>query len=504
MTLFRQAKEAIQFRWGRKAKLVAGTCLAVALRESKRSDCLRDIAYLLEEPFSTLSRTFISVTGTLGLTLSRAESVSFIPILQQHFSSLMQDTSNSLPANLIQELSSISLHAVSNTATSLSNLLARIGAQSVIQHPTSSIACAIYMLSLESELRTTIKQLGLLAQVLGARLNVGKGAVMACYKAIQDVLASLADNVPWLDKYEAKNGRAKVARRNIVARATKDIITFYDDSWKKTRKPTFDIICDEGSQFDQQEISADDREECNVPPKKRKLVHKGKQAIQFLLDPVTGPIPKFESSPLETTAVCKPMPPQANGALLSYFLSTNATSRKPTRLQLLAAARGGADEISDDELFEDGELENLMRSEEEMKVIAHMYDWGRESDVPDEETRVSLRPRVSGEPKPAHQDVSLKGRRSRINLDALAKFLNDDDSKEDEPFTGLLDTDLDVSVDDSEASGDEPECDALPRPDNRLSSKTPGEFATDAAVIEDWRPPSPGNDITNEWYEVYD
>ncbi|KAF9452268.1 hypothetical protein P691DRAFT_661264 [Macrolepiota fuliginosa MF-IS2] len=507
MTLFRQAKEAIQFRWGRRAKLVAGACLAIALRESNRPDCLRDIAYLLEEPLPILSRSFVSLTSALGLTLSRAESASFVPILQKHVSSLMQGSSTSLPATLRQELSSISLYAVSSTAGSLSDVLARIGTQSVTQYPTPPIACAIFILALESEFRTTIKQLGLLAEALGARFNVGKGAIMSCYKAIQDVLASLVGNIPWLDKYETKKGRAKVAKRNVVARATKDIVAFYDDSWKATQKPTFNVISE-----DQEASNENDSEQCNVPRKKRKFQNKGRQAIQFLLDPVTAPVPKTQLPPLETAVTCKSTPPQSNYSLLSYFLSTHMTSQTPTRLQLLAAARGGADEITDEELFEQGELESLMRDEEEMKVIAHMYDWEEESerDVSDEEVpTTSSRPRTTGKHKTTYQDGSeLKGKRTRIDLDALSRLLNDDgddDSRDDEPFTGLLGTEFDSPVDESEFSGDEPEENTPPPLDDLLPSTGPSISTMDGVVIEDWRPPSPGADIQYEWYdEAYD
>ena len=42
--VFDQAMRAGRFRWGRKAKLTAGASLAIALRESHKSDSIRDIA----------------------------------------------------------------------------------------------------------------------------------------------------------------------------------------------------------------------------------------------------------------------------------------------------------------------------------------------------------------------------------------------------------------------------------------------------------------------------
>lgn len=42
--VFDQAMQLGGYRWGRKAKLVAGSSLAISLRESHKSDSLRDIA----------------------------------------------------------------------------------------------------------------------------------------------------------------------------------------------------------------------------------------------------------------------------------------------------------------------------------------------------------------------------------------------------------------------------------------------------------------------------
>lgn len=45
--LFAQAMLNGSFRWGRKAKLLSGACLAIAFREANKSDSLRDIAVSL-------------------------------------------------------------------------------------------------------------------------------------------------------------------------------------------------------------------------------------------------------------------------------------------------------------------------------------------------------------------------------------------------------------------------------------------------------------------------
>lgn len=498
INIFRQAKEAIHFRWGRKAKLVAGACLAIALRESNRPDCLRDISFLLEEPYSALSRAYSSVTSALNISLSRVEISSYIPILHQHASSLLAGAPNLLPQGLIQELSSVSFHAVSNTATSLCDILARVGTPSVIRSPTASIACAIFILSLESERRNNIKHLAPLTQALGTRLNVGKGAVMTCYKAAQDTLASLAENVPWLDKYNSKNGRAKVAKRNVVARATKDIVTFYNDSWKEIKKPNFDIICGNDTQLHDRDGFLDD--EGHFPPPKRRKAHH-KVAMRFLLNPVTGPLPNTTpSSSLDTT---KTLTPQSIYPLLTYYLSAHSSSQKPTRLQLLAAVRGGADEISDSELFEANEMESLLRSEEEVKVMAHLYDWGNDKEATCDPEAASISfSSSSSQTRDINQDhIRAQERRSRINFDALARLLNDEDAQDDQPLNGLLgfgyDSDAADAPDPSEPE-DEPQDNPPPPHEPRPSSLSfnPTMFSDEEIIVDGWRPTSPGGGTT--------
>jgi len=494
MNIFHKAKETIHFRWGRSAKLIAGACLAVALRESNRPDCLRDISFLLDEPFPALSRAFISVTSAINIVLNHIETASYIPILHQHMSSLQ-----TLPMPLRQELSSISFSAVTKTATYLSDILARIGTLSTIKGPLPSTACAIFIVSIESELRSTIKCLAPLAQVLGNRLNVGKGAVMTFYKAIQDALASLAENVSWLDKYESKNGRAKVAKRNVVARATKDIVVFYNDSWKQIKKPNLDIICESDTRFLDQDRPTGDRD-CIYPRKKRKT--QLEVGMRFLLDPISGPLPGFQPS-------SKPlMLPQSVSSLLIYCLSAPMPSKRPTRLQLLVTARGGADGISDSELFEENEIEGLLRNEEEIKMMAHLYDWNADTETTsDSETALGLVSQTSKISRLTCRDGSTtQENRKRIDLDALARLLNDENVQDNQPSTALLGAAYDSDAVDSMDSGPESEFGDNVLDEFQLGplALSPRAFSDEELVLEDWRPISPGCGIDDRYEEDYD
>ena len=131
-TLFNQAKAIGFFRWGRRAKLVAGACIAISLRESSRPDSIQDISVLLKCSPSLLSRTFVSVTSTLQITTLSVDPTVYLTTLQSYLASTAQGGAEhqveiGLPAALVKSLQGLSLHAVNHTATSLCLTLARTG-----------------------------------------------------------------------------------------------------------------------------------------------------------------------------------------------------------------------------------------------------------------------------------------------------------------------------------------------------------------------------------------
>ncbi|KAF5386842.1 hypothetical protein D9615_001887 [Tricholomella constricta] len=452
--IFNQSMASGNFRWGRKAKLVAGASLAIALREYRRPDSLNDIAYLLDEHCHTLVRTLTGVVSLLEISLTPVDPSIYIPPLLDYLTSIVTDDplqpqsqpTVQLPAPLLSQLKLVSLRAASNTAIALSNLLARLGPD----HPLNSLpspptAVALFLLGLEAESRTPLSQLGELAQCLGARCHkTCRGVAMTRYKIIQDEVASWIEQVPWLGKYEQRSlgkgkNRAKIGKRSIVARGIADVLQFQEEIWRGRLRPT--VVLDTSDQ-DQEEDKKDLAEAevsttTNVattghrlpnfssrpPPHKRQKVvhHPLRDATQFLLNPLTAPLPACDSlsrrpqpqaqvqaqvqgiplSPppfqnnahrastsMRSTTPSHPLrnripsrvPPAtlpqtqtqghtqalSRGSLTSYVLTAPNVSAlssvaPPTRLQLLAASRATAADIRDDELFEDGELEGFLR-----------------------------------------------------------------------------------------------------------------------------------------------
>ncbi|KAF9009402.1 hypothetical protein BDQ17DRAFT_1235756 [Cyathus striatus] len=517
-TLFNQVRAASKFRWGRRAKLVAGACLSLALRESNRPDSLRDIAFVLNESYPSLTRCFTSIISLLNLKLVAVDPSSYISAFQSHLTSALDDVrqENGLPSVLIKDLSSICLHGVAATANSLSDLVIRMGPDNPVgQLPVPPTACALYMLALEAERRTSIKQLGELAQFFGKRCHFCKDVIMSRYKLIQDIIASLAEKVPWLTKYETKKGRASVSKRNVVARGIKDVLIFHDQIWREIAKPQLVLeVLD-------RKANSRRNSSCRVPlSKRRKLQPSYDAATRFLLDPLSAELPTanipehlYHKSPTDpndgysSSSSAAPVT-AADMPLISYILSSPLMSwsskRSLTRLQLLSVERGGAgpDEIGDDELFEEGELEGLLRNEEEVNIIRQTMDWGAGIDSSGEED-VTAPPPIRKKRKRGAEEVNVK--KSRLNMDALANFLRgNEDGSDGTQFLGLEDTNFGNTLpDDFEDCKDDEEY--SPESSRIVMGGLEGRDEHEV-IVDEWRPPSPGatGDATDWFNEEYD
>ena len=77
-TIFGQAMKKRNVRWGRNAKLTAGASLAIALRESHKSDMLRDIAVSFRySSLKSLSLTASSIVSLRSLPPFTLTSLHF-------------------------------------------------------------------------------------------------------------------------------------------------------------------------------------------------------------------------------------------------------------------------------------------------------------------------------------------------------------------------------------------------------------------------------------------
>ncbi|KAH9857697.1 hypothetical protein C2E23DRAFT_720181 [Lenzites betulinus] len=561
--IFDQAMARGHYRWGRRAKLTSGAALAIALRESHKSDSIRDIAYLLDEPPVAVSRAFSAVVELLDLKLSTADPAVHLPTLQTHFVSLVDSTrlgggANPIPGQLSKALLSLIPHlaSVMRTANALSNLLERTHAFAHL--PTHPTACALYMLALEAEHGSSLPHAGTFAQNLGTRVGVGKGVVMQRYKQIYDLVEEWIREVPWLDAHERKRakgrageGRSKVAKRVVVARGLKDVVQFQEEIWRKrvesAGRPLLELDVDpaeekdsddnwDGSQTSSKASQAPSgsssvSDTSSRARKRAKTRHPRSvvDASHFLLDP------------LSTSAVPSPAslgPALLRGEngdapdLLTHLLTADASALShafraaPSRLQLLAADRGGADEahITDDELFGADELEGFMRTPAEVEAVRIALGWDEdEEDSIDAGAETVCKGKKRGTKRKRAEDGAEgdeKGKAKpagskRIDMDALARLLDPEATLDAEHFpvgeyVGA-DSVGDVDEDLSEEDKDEEEDEGYDEEDSFATVRgTHGPAATQCAledggeVVEEWRPLSPGGGgggSAEDWYD---
>jgi transcription factor IIIB subunit 2 len=442
---------------------VAGACLAVALRESNRPDLLRDISSVLKISTVALKREFNSVCSLLQLTLSSVDPSVHITTFQSHLTAALREHQHEsgLPASLIRTLQPLCLRSVANTAVSLSQLFARLNPGHDIFHlPTPPTACSIFILALEAENRMVLNPLSDLARYLGARCHVVKEVIMARYKTIQDEIAVWIEKIPWLDKYESKDGRAKVAKRLIVARGLKDVISFQEEIWQKTVHPVLVLDVSDDENEGEEESSAISRSlDISRPRKRQKLSRVLAQATNFLLNPLGHAVPasNFPTSSLSGNA------PGTNELPLATYILTTSTlaNHPPTRLQLLAHDRGGVNEeqIPDEDLFAEGEFEKMLRNEGEVQMLRERYGWKQGEDAKldeaDAPSKMSRNPRKNRAKAPTVSEEGMdkldeavlipRKKKTRLNVEAMALFLAGKTNEDDGLETGAVD-DMDATV----------------------------------------------------------
>ncbi|KAI0048556.1 hypothetical protein FA95DRAFT_1034860 [Auriscalpium vulgare] len=415
------ARSEPRIRWGRPATLAAGAVLVLALREAGGRDATHDLAYLLSEPPTALTRAQTRLRPLLGLALPRAPPTAHLPSLAAHLSALLASDppTSALPADtrafLRPLLAPAALPDVLRTADGLYALLCQGDAEKegteeghpLLALPLPPLAPALLVLALEAHAqppRAAPHVMELAAQ-LGARLGLGSRAVMERYRALGDVVAHAAQAVPWLSAAHGKSGKAKsgkaAARRVGVARAVRDVVQFRAEIWAARLRADGAVHVDLEGELSDGEVASQDGqgqgqyaagEDTQVlgkrmaddasgaetsragaaKAKKKKRAHTAVgRATSFLLNPLAASVSVSDAPPASTstsTSASAPPPRDAGISLAhtAHLLAPDAAlSAHPTRLQLLSTARGGEAAIADEELFAEGEMEGMLLGEAE-------------------------------------------------------------------------------------------------------------------------------------------
>lgn len=446
-------------RWGRAAKLAAGAALVFAIREQDRGDYTHHIAYILSEPIVELKRTQLRLLPHLALALPRNRATSHLHTLAAHLNAIASASVTNLPKDTLAFvrplLSHIAVQDVLRTASALYDL-PNLERSTFNAGSAGAGGCALLLLALEAHARPPrpMPHALVLASQLGAALGERGTAVMARYRVLVNIVEAGAARVPWLANANSP-GSKHIARRSRVASAVLDVLQFREGVLQAEiaegggpihidLEGVDDGDDEEGGDVGRNETGLDalfsevEQKATNntrimalgpgacvmarttvAPerkPKKRRTATF--QAAGFLLDPLANIAPA--STALTHT---------------SYLLSSDAGVRSdvpPTRLQLLAAERGETDAVRDDELFGEGELEEIMigtdekaRGEREKRAQAMRIIWGEEvanstRDDADTERGKSRYPR-------RHESYKTKKGRERIDMGKLTALFDSDD-----------------------------------------------------------------------------
>ena len=522
--------------------------------------------YLLDEPHTALSRAFSKVVALLQLGLSTTDPVVHLPTLQTHLVSLLGGSGNgvgaAMPAPLVKVLIPLlpRLPSIIDTASALAGLLARTDAFAHL--PTPPTACALLMLALEAELSSSLPNAGAFAAALGARLAASDRTVMQRYKEIYDLVEEWIREVPWLDAHERKpgkgsKGRSKVAKRVVVARGLKDVMRFQEEIWRKRiehdGRPLVQLDVDDsekgkassGDEWrDSSEVGSSSGSkssrstsvlgEDHAPPRKKARTRHAKtivDASHFLLDPLSVAGRSSSSSSLGSASS------MGSPDLLAHLLTAEASSlphafaHVPSRLQLLASARGGTEEhhIADAELFAEDELEGLMRSPEEVEAVRIAMGW----DIDDENADADGGARNDDGNAPA-KALEGKGKKRKRKLPGGGDGLNAASGSGAKPrgskkidmeaLARLLDPDgeLDLAMEDTVDTPADDRCEAVGQGEHndeeddedweeageesagsRHEGANPAYGAGAEEIVEEWRPLSPGGGggLSEDWFE---
>lgn len=309
-------------------------------------------------------------------------------------------------------------------------------------------ACALLLLSLEAHAAPPrpVPHALVLAAQLGAAIGARGAAVMARYRMLMDSIEADAARVPWLAGPSA-TGSKRVSRRSFVAMAVLDVLQFHnqleqaeiaqnggplgfelegdddgdgenqgeDEATLDARIATVELkMTDNTGSMSRAYRDTNSTTGTTMGPVRRykKLRTATNQAASFLLDPLA------HGAPARATLVHT-----------TYLLSSDTASEPavlPTRLQLLAAERGDAEAIHDDELFGDGELEGIVigtdeQEERERRAQALQMVWGdKHAETTEEDLGVET------------VQAESKKRKARVDMSKLAAFLDSDD-----PFVAL-------------------------------------------------------------------
>lgn len=345
---------------------------------------------MLDIPSTSLFRNIVQVSGILDIKLPPLDPLALLASIQTYVMELKNTPNTPLPKNLCIFIDDVSLLQTMRLASSLVALITQVEELPLSSSPLS-MTCAIFLVALEGQSADCIPSHPLLVKELASRVGARKDLVTAHYNAILEVICGWMADVPWLSSSRdpdnlASKGRRKTSHRHVVALGIKEVVRFRIGLLKaKGNKGSSDVpvVCLEVSERADGELSP------QIGQKRKREDQPYKQFRSMKLVRPTSkrkPLSQLDVASLSLLSIRHPLAletaakrPEDSTGLTETILTSSILPRDKqySRLQLLVNERGGEAFIPDDELFAEGEFDELFRNEDEMNEYRALYGWDK-------------------------------------------------------------------------------------------------------------------------------
>lgn len=355
---FEAAMAKGDFHWGNEAKLVSAVCVAISMTESKRTEAIPRIASLLGESTSNVLRMWSRVTDTLELFLRPTTPLLNLEILRAYLQDVLA-MPYGVPAILRNtfSLSGVSLDAVFGMAEQIDAFLD--ASQGFASSSAASVACAVLVLALESVHGAPIQPAPLptMVKYLCDRVGAAPTRVLEHRKSMMAIFEDWGQYLPWVPPRVSIDAPTLWAnsRKSAAVRVLPDVLQFQHEI-RAARPMAENASSDQGLTIvpEDGEVSPSFRLLDTYRTRRRP---KGAQLAQRVISQLLSPNADMRlSSMIQREDV--------QDRLSRIELQVLHSQNEPlSRLQALALRRGGESNVTDEELFEEGELDGYLNSE---------------------------------------------------------------------------------------------------------------------------------------------
>ncbi|CAE7055665.1 unnamed protein product [Rhizoctonia solani] len=382
--IMEQAMRKGKFRWGQGAERIAGASICIAIRETGKAESIREVAVHIQCRQDYLTRSYRRVATLLGIKIEPIDPALLVSQVWNYIQEcLITSTSPLFPAELSKFLSdsTSSSQSIIGLAHQLSNLTLRV---SLTQGRQSSlVACALLMVSLAGEAGKPIPKPGVLTSVLSERFGGSARSISDRIREIERLIEDWRHELPWADTDLPTNSKKRTIK---IASWIKDVVNFKDDLWFKQIEAVahahYSPSVEDESEEDEDDTSSRTGSYCTTGSKRSDTTQSTSGSKRPHLDRGYYDSGRPRAYVVEQSRR-RPSPHATTLASLLNPLSFSPTSGR-SAIESTWGGLKNSDNIADEDLFEEGELEGFIRSEDDVNILrARWEEEGRFEGVPE-------------------------------------------------------------------------------------------------------------------------